>query len=135
MELPINITDFRTVRNNQYYYVDKTMIIKELSEKKKGTNLFTRPRRFGKTLTLNMMKTFYEQEIDRDGNTVGNSRYFEGLKIMDAGEKYLDDMGQYPVIWMTLKSAKRPEYGLALWMLKKQIWEEFSKYKRDLRKR
>ena len=104
------------------------MIIKELSDKRGITNLFTRPRRFGKTLTLNMLKTFYEQEIDSHGNVMDNRCYFDGLKIMDAGEKYLKDMGKYPVIWMTLKSAKQPDYETAVWMLKKQIREEYARH-------
>lgn len=70
--------------DDNYYYVDKTILIKELFDKGAMVNLFTRPRRFGKTLALTMLKTFFEQESDRDGNVIDNSRYFDGTKI--AGE-------------------------------------------------
>lgn len=127
--LPLGIEFFKEMIDKECYYVDKTMLIKDLIDSTTKVSLFTRPRRFGKTLTLNMIKTFYEQEIDDQGNIVDNRHYFEGLKIMDAGERYLKDMGQYPVIWMTLKSAKQPDHDAAIWMLKQQIREEFSRHK------
>ena len=127
--LPLGIEFFKEMIDRECYYVDKTMLIKDLIDSTTKVSLFTRPRRFGKTLTLNMIKTFYEQEIDDQGNIVDNRHYFEGLKIMDAGERYLKDMGQHPVIWMTLKSAKQPDYDAAIWMLKKQIREEFSRHR------
>ena len=69
---------------NDYFYVDKTWMLKELSDQKGTVNLFTRPRRFGKTLTLSMVRTFFEDERTYEGEKVDNSRYFEGKKIMDA---------------------------------------------------
>lgn len=126
--LPLGIEFFKTMRENDYYYADKTMMIRELSGKRGSTNLFTRPRRFGKTLTLNMLKTFYEQEIDVQGNVVDNRYYFDGLKIMDAGEKYLDGMGRYPVIWMTMKSAKQPDFDAAYHFIKNEIISEYERH-------
>ena len=76
-------------------------------------NLFTRPRRFGKTLNMSMLRYFFEENPDKV------SRIFQGLNIMDAGEKYLDHMGKYPVIMLSLKSMKQPSYELAFEMLKK----------------
>ena len=95
----------RMIENN-CYYVDKTLLVKELLDRNDQVTVFTRPRRFGKTLTLTMLKTFFEEEYDRDGNLIDKKHLFEGLKIMEAGEEILSMMGQYPVIKMTLKSAK-----------------------------
>ena len=67
-----------------YYYVDKTLLIKDLLDKGAQVSLFTRPRRFGKTLALSMLKTFFEQEMDNQGNIQDNSRYFDGMKIANA---------------------------------------------------
>ena len=100
--MPVGVDDFRQVRE-KYYYVDKTLFIKELLDKKGEVNLFTRPRRFGKTLNLNMLKCFFEEG--------GDPSLFEGLKIMEAGEKYTSEMGKYPVIWLTLKGAKADKKG------------------------
>lgn len=126
--LPLGIEFFKEMIDKECYYVDKTMLIKSLMDSTAKVSLFTRPRRFGKTLTLNMLKTFYEHEIDRQGNAVDNSHYFEGLKIMDAGEKYLGDMGKYPVIWMTLKSAKQPDYETAFYFIKNDIIREYERH-------
>ena len=101
---------FKDFTKEKMYYVDKTMLIKELVDKGGKTTLFTRPRRFGKTLALSMIRTFFELEYDRNGNVVDNSRYFEGMKIMDAGDEILGMMGQYPVINMSLKSAKQCDF-------------------------
>lgn len=78
--LPIGIEFFEEFKRNDYYYVDKTLFIKELIDKKGKVNLFTRPRRFGKTLTLDMLRCFFEEGSD--------PALFSGLKMMNAGEKY-----------------------------------------------
>ena len=96
--LPIGADLFAVFKKKGYYYVDKTLFIKDLIDKKGEVNLFTRPRRFGKTLNINMLKCFFEEGAD--------PALFEGLKIMEAGEKYISHMGQYPVIWLTLKGTK-----------------------------
>ena len=93
--LPIGVDDFEKLRKKEYYYVDKTLLIKELLDKKGEVNLFTRPRRFGKTLNLSMLKYFFELPI-RGGT---NKELFHGLKIMSAGEKYTCEQEQYPVIF------------------------------------
>ena len=110
------------------YYVDKTLLIKDLIEKGGKVTLFTRPRRFGKTLALTMLKTFFEKEYDSDGNIVNNRRYFEGKKIMGAGENILSRLGRYPVLFMTLKSAKQPSFKGAMYKLKTGIVEEISRH-------
>ena len=78
--LPIGIEFYKKVIDEAYFYVDKTLIIKELLDRQSYVNLFTRPRRFGKTLALDMLKTFFEDEIDEKGNAVDNSRYFADKK-------------------------------------------------------
>ena len=96
--LPSGIEFFEEFSQKGYYYVDKTLFIKNLIDNMGKVNLFTRPRRFGKTLTLDMLRCFFEEGRDPG--------MFAGLKILEAGEKYTSMMGKYPVIFLTLKSAK-----------------------------
>lgn len=126
--LPIGIEFYKRIIDEDYYYVDKTLMIKELLDRQSYVSLFTRPRRFGKTLALDMLKTFFEKEIDDKGHEIDNSHYFEGMKIMSAGEKYTSNQGQYPVIFLSLKSSKQPDMANAVWMLKKQIANEYIRH-------
>ena len=82
------------------YYVDKTLLVKELIDDRSMVTLFTRPRRFGKTLALNMLKTFFE--ISKTDTSV----YFQDKAIWQCGEKYRDQQGKYPVIFLTFKDVK-----------------------------
>ena len=123
--LPIGVDNFEDIVQSGYYYVDKTMFIKELLDLKGKVNLFTRPRRFGKTLAQSMLKTFFENEIFPDGTVADNSVYFQDKKIMAAVEEYTKHMGQYPVIFLSLKSAKQPTYEMAYKVLKQSISKEF----------
>ena len=88
----------------------------------------TRPRRFGKTLGLSMLRTFFEDVRDKDGNKVDNIRYFHGKKILEAGEKYTCHAGQYPVIKLSLKSAKQPDFDTAYQCLAGEIAGEFRRH-------
>ena len=126
--LPIGIDDFEKIIEKEYYYVDKSMLIKELLDKKGEVNLFTRPRRFGKTLNLSMLRYYFEKPLD------GTSRkqLFDGLKIMEAGEKYTSEQEQYPVITLTLKSAKQPTWDLAYESLQDDIGREYGRHKNIL---
>ena len=119
---------FKEFKERDLYYVDKSMIIKDIIENGAKVTLFTRPRRFGKTLTLTTIKTFFEQEYDRDGIVVDKLPYFEGLKIMDAGDDIVSKMGQYPVIFMTLKAAKQPDFPGAFYQLRNAIIDEISRH-------
>ena len=115
---PIGIEDFKTLIDNNYYFVDKTPFLKELIHNIGKVNLFTRPRRFGKTLNLSMTQYYFEkQETD-------NSYLFEGLKISQAGEKYQKYMGQYPVIILSFKGMKKDTYEEAMaqfrWMMSQE---------------
>ena len=122
--LPIGIDDFEKIIEKEYYYVDKSLLIKELLDKGGEVNLFTRPRRFGKTLNLSMLRYYFEKPLD------GKSRkhLFDGLKIMEAGEKYTSEQEQYPVITLTLKSAKQKDYPDAFGRIKEALAEEFQRH-------
>ena len=75
-----------------------------------------------------MLKTFFEDERDEKGNRIDNGRYFEGKKIADCGERYMNMQGKYPVINLTMKSAKQPSYEMAYNVLQKTIGEEFRRH-------
>ena len=82
--LPIGIEDFKKLRENNFYYVDKSLLIKELLDNRSEVSLFMmRPRRFGKTLSLSMLRYYFEQMPVSDTNT-DNNNLFKGLKIMEA---------------------------------------------------
>ena len=120
--LPIGVDNFEELITKGYYFVDKTLFIRDLLNMKGKVNLFTRPRRFGKTLNMSMLRYFFEMEEDNAG------RLFAGTKIMSAGEEYLKWMGQFPVISLTLKSMKQATWELSFEMLKKAIREEYSRH-------
>ena len=112
-------------------YVDKTLMIDVVNKFMDESNKYlcvSRPRRFGKTLALSMLRTFFEREYDGDGNVVDNRRYFEGKKIMDAPREILSMMGRYPVIKLSLKSAKQPDYRNAVLQLRDEIASEFDRH-------
>ncbi|MDD3252811.1 MAG: AAA family ATPase [Lachnospiraceae bacterium] len=122
--LPIGVDDFKDLITKDYYYVDKTWMIKELLDRKEKVNLFTRPSLFGKTLNLSMLRYFFE--IPEDGKT--NRTLFEDLRILDAGERYTSEQEQYPVINLTLKSGKQGSFELAYGCLKEAIAYEYSRH-------
>lgn len=126
--LPIGVDNFEKLITRGYYFIDKTNFIQELLDKKSDVNLFTRPRRFGKTLNMSMLQYFFEDARNDDGEKQDYSYLFEGLKIMEAGEKYLSHMGQYPVINLSLKGGRQPNYELAYAMLKRQIVYEYLRH-------
>ena len=126
--LPVGVENFEDLRRNGYYFVDKTLFIKELLDMKGKVNLFTRPRRFGKTLNMSMLRYFFEM------GTADNSELFQGLKIMEAGDKYLNQMGKYPVISISLKSMKQYSYELSFEMMKKAVGGEFTRHWQEVEK-
>ena len=126
--MPIGIEFYKEMITKGYYYVDKTLLIRDLLAYRNKVTLFTRPRRFGKTLAQSMVKTFFEKEVLPDGTVADNSVYFQGKKIMYAGEEYLKHMGQYPVIFLSLKSAKQPAYEMAYEKICDNITGEFIKH-------
>lgn len=126
--LPIGVDNFEKLITRSYYFVDKTKLIQELLDKKGDINLFTRPRRFGKTLNLSMLQYFFEDARDDNGVKKDYSHLFEGLNISKAGEKYTSYMGQYPVINLSLKSGKQPNFKLALVALTEDIAYEYRRH-------
>ncbi|MBR4986074.1 MAG: AAA family ATPase [Proteobacteria bacterium] len=102
--------DFKVFKDEGCYYIDKTGFIRYLIEKGDKICVFTRPRRFGKTLMLRTLQTFFEYVLDENGKPVDNRRYFEGLKVMDAGEDVLKHLGQYPVISLSFKDVSGTTY-------------------------
>lgn len=120
--LPIGVEDFRRLVDNGYYFVDKTLMIKELLENKETVNLFTRPRRFGKTLNMSMLQRFFE------ATEKSNAYLFDGLKIA-AYPEYMAYQGKYPVISVSLKSMKQKNFTLAFETYKYLIKSEYSRHK------
>lgn len=127
--IPIGIEFYKEMIDGGYYYVDKTLLIRDILKQRSKVTLFTRPRRFGKTLALSTLQTFFEHEIKPDGSVVDNSAYFDGKKIMDAGEEYVRHMGRYPLIFLTLKSAKQPTYQMAYDFLVNGIMAEYERHR------
>ena len=99
LPLPVGVSDYR-LASSEYYYIDKTMMIKNFLDERPMVSLFTRPRRFGKTLNMDMIRTFFEK-TDED-----TSKYFRDKKIWSCGQKYCDYQGKYPVIFITFKDVK-----------------------------
>ena len=127
-KIGIGYEDYKRFIDDDMYYIDKTMLISDIIEKGGEVTLFTRPRRFGKTLALSMLRTFFELEYDYNGNVIDKKRYFEGKKIMCAPEKILSMMGKYPVIKLSLKSAKQPNFIEAALQLRDEIVSEFNRH-------
>lgn len=126
--VPVGVDNFAHLITRGYYFIDKTWFIKELLDKKAEVNLLTRPRRFGKTLNMSMLQYFFEDMRTDDGTKKDNTYLFEHMKIMEAGEAYLAHMGNYPVINLTLKDAKQPDFLLAYEALKWQIADEYARH-------
>jgi hypothetical protein len=144
--LPVGVSDFKDMVTGNYYYVDKSLFIKEIIDKGDKILLIPRPRRFGKTLNISMLKYFYDccpqglssgsttgaNVIRADSRTGprGNSygKLFASLAINKAGKKYLDHMGKYPVIFLTFKNIKELDWETAYSKIKKLIRKEYSRH-------
>lgn len=120
--LPVGVSDFRKA-SDEYYYIDKTLLIKEFLDERPMVSLFTRPRRFGKTLAMDMLRTYFEK---REENT---SKYFVNKKIWKCGETYRKYQGMYPVIFLTFKDVKCESWEETYDMLSKLIRNEFLRHK------
>ena len=119
-KLPIGIDWFEKVRTNDFYYVDKTGFIADLLRNWGEVNLFTRPRRFGKTLIMSMLKSFFE--IDAD------PMLFDGLEIAKEEELCREYMGKFPVVFVTLKGVDGLSYQQAVEALRFIIGEEAMRF-------
>ena len=127
-KIGIGYENYKQFTDQNLYYVDKTLLVQDVLEKGGAVTLITRPRRFGKTLALSMLRTFFELEYDRDGNVIDKRRYFEGRKIMDAGDEILSKMGQYPVINLSLKGAKQPDFQSSFLAIRREIISEYNRH-------
>ncbi|MGD2091734.1 MAG: AAA family ATPase [Candidatus Aminicenantes bacterium] len=136
---PVGVSDFKDMVTGDYYYVDKTLFIKEIMDKGDKILLIPRPRRFGKTLNLSMLKYFYDcclQTLPTKSSGAakrtgaGNSygKLFDSLAISKAGKKYLDHMGKYPVISLSFKAIKELDWESCLDKIKKLIQREYLKH-------
>ena len=128
--LPIGIDNFEMLITRGYYFVYKTLLIKDLLDNKAAVSLFTRPRRFGKTLNISMLQYYFEDRRDEfTGEKIDNSYLFEGLNIKGESEKYTKYIGKYPVINLSLKSAKQGSLDLAFQCIREEISNEFKRHK------
>ena len=105
---------FSTIIDGNFYYVDKTRFLRPVLTSDSLVLLFTRPRRFGKTLTMNMIHEFLNLNPENPGDTSRQKRLFNGLDVMNDKEIVHDYMGQYPVVFMTLKSVSGESFEEAV---------------------
>ena len=118
----IGISDFKALRIRQNYYIDKTMYIKDIIDNQSGVILVTRPRRFGKTLNMSMLKYYF------DCRQKDSKELFNGLKIMEQEEKYTSKLGAYPVIYMTLKDVVETTYEKMLLDMKTAVLQVYREH-------
>lgn len=119
--LPIGISDYVRAQS-EYYYVDKTLLIKEFLDQKPLVSLFTRPRRFGKTLNMDMLRVFFEISED------DTSKYFKDKAIWKCDDVYRAHQGKYPVIFLTFKDVKFNSWSLTFAKISELLQEEFGRH-------
>ncbi len=115
----IGVSDFKMLRRKDNYFIDKSLFIKDIIDNQSNVALITRPRRFGKTLNMSMLKYYF------DCNCKDCKELFTGLKIMEQEEKYTEKLGYYPVIYITLKDTRGSNFEEMLLGLKTQMNEVF----------
>lgn len=121
--IPIGIDDFKKLIEKGGYFVDKSLFIKEILDDISAVKLITRPRRFGKTLNLSMLRYYFEKTVE------DNSVLFQDLKIWEQGEACVSQQGQFPVVNLSFKDVKYQNFGDCLESIKKIIKEEFIRHK------
>ena len=119
--VPVGIEDFKELIQDEYYYVDKTLLIDEMLMNKSKVTLFTRPRRFGKTLNMSMLRYFFDVKDKEE-----NKKLFENLKIYDS--EYMSEQGKYPVIFVSLKDLKEDTWEECLESIKDIMYKIFNEY-------
>lgn len=119
--LPIGISDYVRAQS-EYYYVDKTLLIRDFLDRKPLVSLFTRPRRFGKTLNMDMLRVFFEISKENTG------KYFEDKAIWKCGEEYRSHQGKYPVIFLTFKDVKFDTWEATIDKIKGLLQEEYGRH-------
>lgn len=119
--LPIGVSDFKLATTG-YYYVDKTLMIRDFLDKKPMVSLFTRPRRFGKTLNMDMLRVFFEKTNE------DTSVYFKDKQIWQCGDYYTKHQGQYPVIFLTFKDVKSMTWEETFQKIRRLVSLEFIRH-------
>ena len=119
--LPIGVSDFKLATTG-YYYVDKTLMIRDFLDKKPMVSLFTRPRRFGKTLNMDMLRVFFEKTNE------DTSVYFKDKQIWQCGDYYTKHQGRYPVIFLTFKDVKSMTWEETFQKIRRLISLEFIRH-------
>jgi len=125
--VPVGVENFERIIKDGYYYADKSLLIEKMLENRTPVTLFTRPRRFGKTLNMSMLKYFFDVENKKD-----NRKLFEGLKISDS--KYMSEQGKYPVIFISLKDLKNDTWEKTFESLKSLISDLYAEFE-DMREK
>ena len=126
--LPIGVSDFKEIVENNYYYIDKTKLIKDILHYRAKVNLFTRPRRFGKTLNMSMIKYFFDIE-----NKEENRKLFDGLNISES--EHMQEQGQYPVIYISFRNMEEVSWENCLSQIRdliRNIYIEFKYIRKKL---
>lgn len=126
--LPIGVSDFKEIVENNYYYIDKTKLIEDILHYRAKVNLFTRPRRFGKTLNMSMIKYFFDIE-----NKEENRKLFEGLSISES--EYMQEQGQYPVVYISFRNMEEVSWENCLSQIRdliRNIYIEFKYIRKKL---
>ena len=118
----IGISDFKMLRMRDNYFIDKSLFIKHIIDNQSGVTLITRPRRFGKTLNMSMLRYYF------DCNAKDTKNLFNGLKIMEQEEKYTSKQGYYPVIYMTLKDVQGTDFKTMMLALQTELTELFMEH-------
>lgn len=121
LSMPVGISDYRRAQQD-YYYVDKTLLIRDFIDQRPQVTLFTRPRRFGKTLNMDMLRVFFEQSKE------DTSVYFRDKKIWACGERYTSYQGKFPVIFLTFKDVKFSTWEQTLDKIKALLQAEYGRH-------
>ena len=119
----IGISDFKMLRVRNNYFIDKSLYIKDIIDNQSGVVLITRPRRFGKTLNMSMLRYYFDCTLK------DTKELFEGLKIMEQEEKYTSKQGYYPCIYITLKDVTESNYNDMLLSMKTAILEMYQEHR------
>ena len=129
--LPIGVSDFKEIVENNYYYIDKTKLIEDILHYRAKVNLFTRPRRFGKTLNMSMIKYFFDIE-----NREENLKLFDGLNISES--EHMHEQGQYPVIYISFRNMEEVSWEnshIAIRQLISNMYDEFKFIREEMDER